>query len=127
MFETDKERKKMRSMKEKAIEVLNKYNPENKTGRTELHLYAWPQRFGSTAGPGNCGGQTIRTYTLFAWVDDWGHAAVECCGYWKFVPNTDFKPLMHINWEAGEVTLTGESRSGIGGYVDMGCWVDSIF
>jgi len=45
---------------------------------SQLSYYAWPQVFGSTAGPfGGIGGQAISTFTIEAW-EFMGHAFLFC-------------------------------------------------
>ena len=45
-----------------------------------LDYYAWPQVFGSTAGPfSGIGGQALTAFTIEAWADG-NRAAIFCCG-----------------------------------------------
>lgn len=61
-----------------------------------LEYWAWPQVFGSTAGPfGGVGGQAMTTFTIEAWHDGGGNAALFCGG--RVLKITDkFEPQMRI-------------------------------
>lgn len=64
-----------------ACETLNKEWPDVWNGMLcpqDLDYYAWPQTYGSTAGPfGGIGGQAMSTFTLEAF-ENMGYAVVFC-------------------------------------------------
>lgn len=66
---------------EQAYEFIVRRLPEEAKHLCSYYLeyYAWPQVFGSTAGPfGGIGGQAMTTFTVEAWVC--GEVAVLFCG-----------------------------------------------
>jgi hypothetical protein len=67
-----------------------------KSRADELEYWAWPQVFGSTAGPFvGIGGQAMTTFTIEAWHDGGGKAALFCNG--KVFKITDqFEPQMRL-------------------------------
>jgi hypothetical protein len=86
--------------RERAAYYLERRDPEG--GRRfpeDLNLYCWPETFASTSGPhGGYSGQMITTCTTWAFVDQFGHAAVMCEGKWKFIDRREFHLLMRIKW-----------------------------
>ena len=70
--------------------------PTELTGRY-LDYYAWPQVFGTTAGPfGGIGGATMTTFTIEAFYDPARGKAVLFCGKKVLRVVNDFKPLMRV-------------------------------
>ena len=62
---------------------------------SELDYYAWPQLFGSTAGPnGGMGGCAMTTFTVHAFVYDDEAAVLACSRQIRFVEK--FKPFMRF-------------------------------
>jgi hypothetical protein len=63
---------------------------------SELCYWAWPETFGSTAGPfGGCGGQQMTTFTIEAWEAHGQYAVLFCRG--RILRITDkFQPMMGI-------------------------------
>ena len=57
----------------------NNMNPDN------VSYYAWPQTFGSTAGPMNCmGGASMSTFTVKVYTDYNGSTIYYCSGMYAF-------------------------------------------
>lgn len=67
--------------------------------RLDLNYYAWPQSFGSTAGPRpGIGGQAITAFTVEAWVNYCGATIYTCAGMYSF-EKEKFEALKGIrNW-----------------------------
>lgn len=60
---------------------IEKAADELDTPTEHLSYYAWPEVFGSTAGPfGGIGGQAMSTFTLEAYANDVGQAVIFCQG-----------------------------------------------
>jgi len=77
-------------------------------GYFNVNYYAWPQMFGSTAGPCHgIGGQSMSTFTVQAWVcDDAGPTVYTCAGMYYF-EDEPFKPFKTIkNWREIPPTKT---------------------
>ena len=71
----------------KAAEILNLEYPD------ELDFFAWPEVFGSTAGPNpGFGGCVITTFTVFGFRSPNGDGVLHCGNQWKRVE--EFTPLM---------------------------------
>lgn len=65
--------------KEHLMGISREDAAEKLGGENSLQYFAWPQTFGSTAGPfGGIGGQAVSTFTIEAWWD--GSRAVLFCG-----------------------------------------------
>lgn len=77
------------------IELLRKNNVQY----FELDYYAFPQVFGSTAGPhGGIGGQAMSVFTVEAYVcDGEGPTVYDCAGKLKF-HSGKFDPLKKPKW-----------------------------
>lgn len=64
----------------------------------ELEYWAWPQTFGSTAGPfpgGGVGGMMMTNFTIEAWHDGGGNAVLFCDG--RIIRITkEFEPRMYV-------------------------------
>lgn len=74
--------------RQKAAEVLN-------TQPEYLAYYAWPQVFGSTAGPfPGIGGQAMSTFTIEAWFDQ--KDAILFCGDRMWMKVEDFDPTVAV-------------------------------
>ena len=68
--------------KEQAYEAIKQRFLEDSQWCQPQHLeyWAWPQVFGSTAGPfGGIGGQAMTTFTIEAWSNGLGGEAVLFC------------------------------------------------
>ncbi len=62
----------------------------------DLEYWAWPQQFSSTAGPfGGVGGQAMTTFTIEAWHDGRGAAALFCNGRLLKITK-EFTPPMRV-------------------------------
>lgn len=60
-----------------------------------LDYYAWPQAFGSTAGPfGGIGGQAVTSFTIEAFAN--GSEAVIFCRGKRLKKVNAFEPLMRV-------------------------------
>lgn len=68
--------------KQDAVEAIKKRLPQEVSQWItvdSLSYWAWPEVFGSTAGPfGGCGGRAMTTFTIEAWEQD--RVAVIFCG-----------------------------------------------
>ncbi len=64
----------------------------------DVFYYAWPEMFGSTAGPRKgIGGQAVTTFTVEAWVcDDLGPTVYICAGMYSF-DDSRFEPFKTID------------------------------
>lgn len=86
----------MRKPPEEVLQILK----ERQIQYYDIAYYAWPQMFGSTAGPcGGIGGQAMSTFTVDAWVcDGTGPTVYICAGMYSFDDNK-FEPFNRIkNW-----------------------------
>ena len=86
--------------REEAIKALGKRYPElplDSASCMDLDYYAWPQTFGSTAGPfGGVGGQAITTFTIEAWEYNYRFAVIFCGT--KIIKVTDkFEPMKAVH------------------------------
>ena len=52
----------MKNVEELKEELNNRYKV------VDLEWYSWPQSFGTTAGPKGCGGNTITTFQVYAFI-----------------------------------------------------------
>lgn len=89
----------MQYQRKAPLEVLEILK-ENKIQYMDVAYYAWPETFGSTAGPcGGIGGCAMSTFTVEAWVcDDYGPTVFTCAGMYSF-DNERFEPFKIIkNW-----------------------------
>lgn len=60
-----------------------------------LSYYAWPETFGSTAGPrGGIGGQAITTFTIEVWASEYFGAALYLCAGMYFYQSKGFEPFV---------------------------------
>ena len=60
-----------------------------------IDYYAWPQAFGSTAGPfGGIGGQAMTSFTIEAYAN--GREAVIFCKQRRLKKVDNFEPMMRI-------------------------------
>ncbi len=58
----------------------------------ELLYHAWPEVYGSTAGPfSGCGGQAITTFTMEAWFNEMTGEAIVFCGDKIITKSDSFK------------------------------------
>ena len=75
------------------IDILKKNNIQY----YDLSYYAWPEIFGSTAGPcGGIGGQAMSCFTIEAWVCDGDSPTVfTCCGMY-YLDKDRFQPLKSV-------------------------------
>lgn len=64
---------------EKAVEIMT---IDNGAFANDMSYYAWPETFGSTAGPfGGLGGAAMSTFTIEAWQDNYtGKTLLFCNG-----------------------------------------------
>lgn len=62
-----------------------------------LSYYAWPQMFGSTAGPhGGIGGQSMSEFTVEAWVQNNEGPTLFVCGRMFFFDTEKFEMFKQI-------------------------------
>lgn len=76
---------------------VTRFEASNELGvpENQLTYYAWPQLFGSTAGPfGGIGGQAMSTFTIEAWTD--GRRAIIFCKGKPIKITDQFRPLMQV-------------------------------
>ena len=61
----------------------------------EIDFYAWPEIFGSTAGPfKGIGGAAMTTFTMSAWLNRRTNESIICCGDKILRKSTKFTGLI---------------------------------
>jgi len=78
---------------QEVIDILK----DRKVEYMDLDYYAYPETFGSTAGPrGGIGGCAMSKFTVEAWVCDEGGPVVYLCAGMYCFDNSRFEPFKNI-------------------------------